>query len=189
MRIYNKKQLEIIKLASKDEIKTSLNGLYVDGEITVATNGHMLLMVKSEQMPVNDWPISEIKWSNNDKPFIIPFKTIEKVLKNIPKKVNLPNIKIRMNGYTACALLGKAIISATFHRKNRRIYLLAAITPVEKRHQMIEINIIGIKTKRFIVGTEGYLVYFGTGVSGWFELIPLTDKRFNKYEEELMESI
>lgn len=99
-----------------------------------------------------------------------------------------PNIKIRINGYTACTLLGKAKITASFMRRNRHFYTVEAITPVEPRLQSLEMNHIHIKVLS-ILNERGYLVYFATGISGWFELMPLTDERFNKYEDELMEGI
>lgn len=90
MRLFTRKQLEIVKFASRDDTRIGLNGVYVDGETTVATDGHRLLMVKSKQMENADWPANSIKWSENDKPFTIPLTTVEKALRNVPKKVDLP---------------------------------------------------------------------------------------------------
>jgi len=89
MKLLGKRNLEIIKLASNDETRQALNGLYVDGDTTVVTDGHKLIRVKSQSPPVCDWPVNGIKWTV-EEPFIIDKKTVEKALKNIPKKQAMP---------------------------------------------------------------------------------------------------
>jgi len=88
MRLFNRKQLEIVKVACKDIHRQALNGVHVDGNVAIVTDGHTLLKVESEQVPSDEWPANGIKWSDNDKPFTIPLKTAEKALKNIPKGVD-----------------------------------------------------------------------------------------------------
>jgi len=89
MKLLGKRSLEIIKLACNDETRQALNGLYVDGDTTVVTDGHKLIRVKSQSPPVCDWPANGIKWTV-EEPFIIDKKTVEKALKNIPKKQAIP---------------------------------------------------------------------------------------------------
>lgn len=91
MRLYNKKQLEIIKLASKDETRMALSGLYIDRDTTVTTDGHKLVTVKSQPKPQEDWPANSIEWKKNDSdPFIISREQVEKAIKNIPRKMAMP---------------------------------------------------------------------------------------------------
>jgi DNA polymerase III sliding clamp (beta) subunit (PCNA family) len=69
---YSKSQLQISKFASKDKASSGLNGVYFDGPVTVATDGHQLMMIEnSEETP------------DETKPFILPIenvKTLEKPL-------------------------------------------------------------------------------------------------------------
>ncbi len=94
MKLYNKKQLEIVKIASKDETRPALQGLYIDGDTTVMTDGHKLMTVKSKPMPTEDWPANSIPWKKNSEPFIISREQVEKCLKNIPKK---SQVKLLLN--------------------------------------------------------------------------------------------
>lgn len=103
--------------------------------------------------------------------------------------MNYPSIKIRLNGYMSCTLLGKAEIRASCYKGTKQFYIVYATTPTEKRHKFLDMLHTRIKTVDKAVGDQGYLVYFGTGIAGWFELIPFTDERFSKYEAELLEII
>lgn len=86
MRLYGKKQLEIIKLASKDETRQALAGMFIDRDTTVITDGHKLVTVKSQPKPQEDWPANSIPWNKEDSdPFIISREQVEKAIKNIPK--------------------------------------------------------------------------------------------------------
>lgn len=89
MKLLNKKNLEIIKIASADQTRLALNGLYVDGDTTVATDGHRVIRVQTQSPAVEDWPANGVKW-DKEEPFIMDKKTVEKALKNIPKKTDLP---------------------------------------------------------------------------------------------------
>jgi len=91
MRLFNKKHLEIVKFSTTDPTRIALHGLLFDGNKTVATDGHRLICVESEQKAtIEDWPVNGINWSENDKPFTVSRSTIEKALKNIPKVPNIP---------------------------------------------------------------------------------------------------
>jgi len=123
MRLFNKKQLENIKMASKDETRAAINGLYIEGNSTIATDGHKLMKVTFTPDPLSstviekelgeefvdnleiceswalekhnkdnkeNWPANSIPWADSEKPFILARSTVEKAIKNIPKKCALP---------------------------------------------------------------------------------------------------
>ena len=91
MRILNRKQLENIRCASKDETRTGLCGLYVDGNKTVTTDGHRLMMVENKKaFPREDWPANGINWKRKPGPFIMDRVAVEKTLKNMNKKHDRP---------------------------------------------------------------------------------------------------
>jgi len=91
MRLYGRRQLEIIKLASKDETRTALCGLYIDRDTTVITDGHKLVTITSQPKPQEDWPANSIPWEKDDSaPFIISREQVEKALKNLPRKASMP---------------------------------------------------------------------------------------------------
>jgi len=91
MKLFNKKQLEHIKLASKDETRQVLCGLRIEGDSTVSTDGHRLMKVTwNKPRDIEDWPANGIKWTKKDKPFILPRSTVEKALRNIPKRPAYP---------------------------------------------------------------------------------------------------
>ncbi len=94
MKLFNKKQLEIINLASPDETRVALNGLYFDGNKTVVTDGHRLVYVENTKQCIKeDWPANGIKWDGLETPFLVSKNTIQKALKNIPKKTDFPILK------------------------------------------------------------------------------------------------
>ncbi len=100
-----------------------------------------------------------------------------------------PDIKIQLNGFAACSLLGKAEIITSFYREDVRIFLVGAITPVEERLQKFEMHHSRVKIYKKVALEQGYLIYLSTGLSGWFELIPYEDERFNVYEKQLLSEI
>lgn len=122
MILFNKKQLENVKMASKDETRQALNGLLIEGNSTIATDGHKLMKVTFTPNPLSstviekelgkefvdnleiceswalekhniknleEWPANGIPWANSDKPFILARSTVEKAIKNIPKRKDL----------------------------------------------------------------------------------------------------
>jgi DNA polymerase III sliding clamp (beta) subunit (PCNA family) len=97
MRLYTKEELQIIKAASNDETSPSLNGVLVDGNKLVATDGHRLMIVENTNKKDEPWPIEETNWKQIKEPFIVPKKAIEKAIKNIPKKSDIgPMVKFSM---------------------------------------------------------------------------------------------
>lgn len=48
MKLYNDKQLLCVRMASKDETRQALNGLYFEGNKTIATDGHRMMIVESK---------------------------------------------------------------------------------------------------------------------------------------------
>ena len=105
MKLFNRKQLENIKLASKDETRQSLNGLRIEGNSTIASDGHKLMRVTwTKPLDVKDWPANGVEWTKKDKPFTLPRSTVEKALKNIPKRCAMPileNVAIGLKKTTA----------------------------------------------------------------------------------------
>lgn len=126
MKLFNPKQLDNIKMSSRDETRQALNGLFFEGNSTIATDGHKLMRVTFTPKPLPDeviekelgkdyldhpdicesyalekyneknleeWPANGIAWANSDKSFILPRSTVEKALKNIPKKASIPLLK------------------------------------------------------------------------------------------------
>lgn len=86
MRLYKKKQLELIKYASKDtEMRHALTGLHIDRDTATITDGHKLISVTSQPQPQEDWPANGIPWEKNSAPFVMPKELVEKALKNMPK--------------------------------------------------------------------------------------------------------
>jgi len=90
---YNKKQLEAVKFASKDETRQAIAGLYFEENRVVATDGHRLMVVNStpsndtrESFPPSD-DFAEPKTGEDFEPFTVPRKTVEKITKNIPSKM------------------------------------------------------------------------------------------------------
>ena len=94
MKLLNRKQLEIIKLSSKDETRQALNSLYIYEDTTVTTDGHRMIAVKSNQFNREDWPPNGVNWQDDAASgavsFLVDRKTIEDTLKNIPKNPAMP---------------------------------------------------------------------------------------------------
>jgi len=106
--------------------------------------------------------------------------------------MSYPKIDIELSGFSTCRLLGKAKIVTHFKRDNRVFFVVEATTPVEEQHKTKELFELRVKVTIYPESerySEGYLVYFGTMVEGYFELLPLDDERFKKYEEELQKQI
>ena len=90
---YNKKQLEAVKFASKDETRPAIAGLRFEENRVIATDGHRLMIVTNT--PSNDtkesFPPSadfaEPLTGEDFVPFTVARKTVEKVAKNIPAKM------------------------------------------------------------------------------------------------------
>lgn len=87
MQLLNKKHLEIIKIASKDDHRTALQGIYVEAGRTTVTDGHRLMSVHSYHTDTDEKLAPFIQWSPDKKPFVLPPVTVKEVLKNMPKKI------------------------------------------------------------------------------------------------------
>ncbi len=59
MRLFNRKQLDNIKMASKDQTRLALNGLLIEGNSTIATDGHKLMKVTFKPDPLPDTVIKK----------------------------------------------------------------------------------------------------------------------------------
>lgn len=90
MKLFNRKQLENIKLSSKDDTRQTLTGLFFTGNSTVSTDGHRLMKVTANYTEENknhlaDWPANGVNWNPSQDSFILARSTVEKAIKNIPK--------------------------------------------------------------------------------------------------------
>jgi DNA polymerase III sliding clamp (beta) subunit (PCNA family) len=86
MKLYSKKQLQVVKGCSPDETRPALNGVLADKNKLVATDGHKMFIVEDKAIDSDkDWPVNGVDWQASNKPFIIPSSAINKAIKNIPK--------------------------------------------------------------------------------------------------------
>ena len=83
MKTFTKNQLLIGKASSNDAGRHALNGILVEGNKTIATNGHILIM--NENLEANEpWSLNGVQWEE-ETPFIISNEAVKKALKNFPK--------------------------------------------------------------------------------------------------------
>ena len=83
MKTFTKNQLLVGKASSNDAGRHALNGILVEGNKTIATNGHMLIM--NENLEANEpWSLNGVQWEE-ETPFIISNEAVKKALKNFPK--------------------------------------------------------------------------------------------------------
>tara|TARA_R110000751_G_scaffold195844_2_gene301240 strand:- start:181 stop:846 length:666 start_codon:yes stop_codon:yes gene_type:complete len=95
--IYSKKQLEAVEIASKDETRYALNGLFLDSNgDTVATDGHLLVRISAngaapdpELFAIGSDELAQIP----DDGVIVPRDVIAKAIKFIPKKKSDPDFR------------------------------------------------------------------------------------------------
>ena len=112
MRLYPRRSLEGVALASKD--RSAISGLRFDGNQTIATNGHVLITTTNKaQINNKEWtdfaphkgePF-DVKWWDDmmDNPFTIPTETVKQSLKNLPRsKKELETLPI-----SGCVAVGK----------------------------------------------------------------------------------
>ena len=86
MKLYTKKQLEIIKVISKNGYNSALDGVHFDGDTALVTNGHLLYSLENlNPIQAGNWQANSVKWEKNHKPVTIPRGDIETALKMTPK--------------------------------------------------------------------------------------------------------
>jgi DNA polymerase III sliding clamp (beta) subunit (PCNA family) len=94
MKTFTKNQLLVGKASSNDAGRHALNGILVEGNKTIATNGHILIM--NENLEKTDpWELNGVQWEVDrwlshieeidETPFIISNEAVKKALKNFPK--------------------------------------------------------------------------------------------------------
>src|SRR3990167_5309599 len=88
--LYNQHNLAVAKIASKEEYKPEIAGVYFTKEKTVATDGYRLLEVS---VPIGikpeEFPVVEGKYAMRGcKPFIVPAKSLKGI--KIPTSRSLP---------------------------------------------------------------------------------------------------
>ena len=95
MRLYSKKQLQVVKGCSPDETRPSLNGVLADKNKLVATDGHKMFIVEDNAIDRSkEWPVNGVDWQDSSEPFIIPSSAINKAIKNIPKSKDTRGLPI-----------------------------------------------------------------------------------------------
>ena len=95
MKLYSKQQLQAVKACSKDETRPAINGVLVDKNKLVATDGHRMIVVEDKAIDsAKDWPVNGVDWQASNKPFIIPASAINKAIKNIPKSKDTRGLPI-----------------------------------------------------------------------------------------------
>jgi DNA polymerase III sliding clamp (beta) subunit (PCNA family) len=83
MKTFTKNQLLVSKASSKDATRPAINGVLVEGNKTIATNGHILIMNENLEKP-EPWVLNGVGWES-ETPFIMGNEAVKKALKNFPK--------------------------------------------------------------------------------------------------------
>lgn len=92
MPLLNKHNLELAKLASKEENRFLLQGILVQPESTVVTDGQVLMEVTTADFRAADFPQPPGIASATDewKPFVLSAQDALAIAKTIPKKTTTP---------------------------------------------------------------------------------------------------
>lgn len=113
--LYTKRQLEIVKFcATGKEASEKIKGLRFEEGVTVATNGHLMVRVRAEQIQGEVWPANTIKWCKGNKPFTICSQAVSRALVSMPpykETEGLPVLKKIVAGRTGDG--GKAVLQST----------------------------------------------------------------------------
>ncbi|KKL39742.1 hypothetical protein LCGC14_2368220 [marine sediment metagenome] len=87
----NKHNLNIAKLAAKDESRYTLTGIRVSPDETCCTDGHQLTRVTTPKMGVENFPAKDGFTPTEDfEPFLLPSEAALSVAKALPKKSTIP---------------------------------------------------------------------------------------------------
>lgn len=117
--LLNKKVLCLVNVASTDQTRQSINGVYIEPDGSgVATDGHMLLKFNPDGTPdAKEYPtLDGVNPVDSDKlkAFILPREACAEILKAMPKRKGLPilsnNIALDAQGTNTN---GHAIIGVT----------------------------------------------------------------------------
>lgn len=91
MPLLNKASLSIYKTCSKEESRFTLNGILVDPEYTVATDGHAMTICETVKDSAESYPEWEsFKATNEWKPFVLPSSDCADIIKALPTKTTIP---------------------------------------------------------------------------------------------------
>lgn len=89
--MYNKENFTVAKIASKEQTRYNLNGIYCHPKFTVGCDGSMLMIVTAPKTKTEDMPVpAEGELTDKFEPFILDLQDAQKVEKSIPKKSHLP---------------------------------------------------------------------------------------------------
>jgi hypothetical protein len=85
--VFNKHNFEIAKLASTEESRFTINGIYVTPGATYVTDGHLAVKVTAPAVQPSLFPATDgIEAAEWFSPFVLDRETALKVAKAIPKK-------------------------------------------------------------------------------------------------------
>jgi hypothetical protein len=86
----NKHNLEIARLASKEESRYVIGGILVTPAETVVTDGHCLVTVSTPKWPAESFPVIDgVVPTEEFEPFILPAKAALEIAKAIPSSTSL----------------------------------------------------------------------------------------------------
>lgn len=91
--LLTKAELDLGKLASKDESRYWLQGIAVDKDETVVTNGHYLVRVAHGGSAPENWPHGETPVTMahvNDEPILITRDAAINAAKTLPRRTTIP---------------------------------------------------------------------------------------------------
>lgn len=87
----NPQVLKLGTLAPKDESRFTLNGILIDKDHAVVTDGHLLAKVNLPKVRLDEVPtIRGMKVAREWNPFVLPTAMASEALKALPKKPSLP---------------------------------------------------------------------------------------------------
>ena len=90
--MYNRENFSVAKIASKDQGRYHLNGIYCHPKFTVGSDGKTLMIVTTpKKVDIKEMPIpTGEELIDKFDPFILDLKDAQKIEKSIPKKSPLP---------------------------------------------------------------------------------------------------
>ena len=87
----NRHNLNIARLAAKDESRYMVTGVRVSPSETIATDGRQLTRVTTPKFKADDFPVKDgFKPTTTFEPFILPAQSALAIAKALPKKSTLP---------------------------------------------------------------------------------------------------
>ena len=87
----NRHNLNIAKLAAKDESRYTLTGIRVSPDETMCTDGHQLTRVTTPKVDVEQFPVKDGFTPTRDfEPFLLPSQAALSIARALPKRSTIP---------------------------------------------------------------------------------------------------